>query len=130
MQLPIQIKGVVKKFSGNGRRLGYPTANIEVDDDAPEGIFFGYTTLEGRKLPSIIFIGAPITLGIMNKRAESYILDFVDRDLYDTRIELEIVKKLRDNHKYGSVEQLIEQIKLDVQDAAYFFGSIKVVEPE
>lgn len=121
MQLPYYIKGIVKKFRGNGRRLGYPTANIEIDKDAPEGLYFGYTHLEENKLASIIFIGAPITLGVMSKRAESYILDFEDRDLYGQEIKIEIIKKLRDNHKFESVEKLIEQMKVDVQDAKDFF---------
>lgn len=130
MDLPYQIKGIVKKFSGNGRRLGYPTANIEIDKDAPEGLYFGYTHLEGQKLASIIFIGAPITLGVTSKRAESYILDFEDHDLYGQEIKIEILKKLRDNRKFESVEKLIVQMKIDVQDAAYFFESIKDAEPE
>lgn len=105
-------KGVVKKNKGLGKKLGYPTANLEVGKHAEEGIFVGRVKIENTKLPSVIFIGAPQTFGEKEKRLEAHILDFKG-DLYGKEIEVEIVKKLRDNIKFNSAQELIEQIKKD-----------------
>src|SRR5687767_13416790 len=113
--------GVVKKYSGQGRRLGYPTANIEIPDETPEGLFLGRTELKGKKWPSIIFIGVPVTVGDTKKRAESYILDFPDHDLYGESIRLMIETKLRDNRKFDSVAELIKQMEADVVSAREYF---------
>ena len=114
------IRGIVKKRKGLGRKLGYPTANIEVDADADEGVFVGYTRIKNSTLPSIIFIGAPEMFGDKEKRLESHIFDF-DGDLYGKEIEVEIIKKLRDNRKFESAEALVEQMKVDEKQARGYF---------
>lgn len=115
------LKGVVTFFSGNGRKLGYPTANIEVSADVPEGIFAGLTNLRGKNRPSVIFIGAPVTFGNTIKRAEAYILDQEDRDLYGEPIEITVLSKLRDNKMYDSRESLLDQMKQDEAAARQYF---------
>ena len=115
------LAGEVKRFSGQGRKLGYPTANIEIPKTTPEGLFTGYTKLAGHNYPSIIFVGIPITMGETIKRAESWMLDFPDRDLYGEEIEITIVKKLRENQNFGSKEKLIAQMKKDEQIARKYF---------
>lgn len=116
-------RGIVNKYSGRGRDLGYPTANIDVPADAEEGVFFGYTTIlpERSRRPSLIFIGVPETFGGTTKRLETHILDF-SGDLYGKEIELQILKKLRDNQKFESAEALIEQMKIDELAARKYFG--------
>ncbi|CAN5229099.1 hypothetical protein BH09PAT2_BH09PAT2_09180 [soil metagenome] len=114
------IFGRVEKNLGRGRKLGYPTANFPIAADAPEGIFVGYTTVKDRRLPSLIFVGPAITFGETDKKAEIYILDF-DEDIYDQIIEVDVVKKLRDNIKFASAEELTEQMKQDEVEARKFF---------
>ena len=120
-----RVVGIVQKHKGNGRKFGYPTANIPVTPEHEEGVFTGWTYLEGKKLPSIVFIGAAETLGETNKRLESYILDFPDRDLYGEKIEVEILKKLRENKKFPSVANLITQMKRDEKDARLIFADLR-----
>ncbi len=125
MKLPIKIAGIVKKRLGRGKELGFPTANLDVDASAyEEGVYLGFTTVSpstglGAKLPSLIFIGAAETFGDTEKFIESYILDF-SADLYGQKIEVEIIKKLRNNEKFASREALIEQMKQDEQAARVF----------
>ncbi len=120
-----KLTGTVKKFSQEGRKLGYPTANIECEANAPEGVFVGYTKLINKRLPSIIFVGTPITLGETLKRAESHILDYEDKDLYGQSIQIEIERKLRDNEKFNSRVDLIKQMKQDEQLARKYFENHK-----
>lgn len=133
--MKIRFKGTVKKQTGRGKKLGYPTANIEAPSDAEEGIFVGYTRAlppltsppslrEGEKergLPSIIFIGAPEMFGETDKRLEAHILDF-DGELYGQDIAVEIVRKLRENQKFESKSRLLQQMKQDEQHAREYFS--------
>lgn len=112
--------GIVQRNLGRGRKLGYPTANIQIPSDLPEGIFVGHTFITEKKYPSIIFIGHPITFSETDKKAEVYILDF-DQDIYDQYIEVDVLKKQRDNEKFESVEKLIVQMKEDERLAREFF---------
>ena len=77
----IRLSGIVKSHSGRGTKLGFPTANIDLAEDIPDGIYVGFTTVENHKLSSLIFIGTPEMFGETEKKAEIYILDF-DEDLY------------------------------------------------
>jgi riboflavin kinase/FMN adenylyltransferase len=98
------------------------------------GLFTGYTRLlhtedkkveeafSGKRLPSIIFIGAPETLDEKDHRLESHILDFPLIDLYDSEIEVEIADRLRDNQKFAGVDELIEQMKLDEAASREWFA--------
>ncbi len=112
--------GVVQVGAARGRTLGFPTANIMIDSDAEEGLYVGYVLLDGVRMPSLIFIGANITFGEHEKKAEIHILDF-DQDLYGREITSEVSKKLRDNRKYTTAEALIEQMKIDLIDARTYF---------
>lgn len=115
--------GVVRKYSGNGRTLGYPTANIKAPREVPDALYLGYTTAQGERLPSIIYVGAPETFHETIRRAESHILDFPDKDLYEEYITLEIVHKLRDNMKFPSGAALKTQMQQDEKDAREYFAN-------
>jgi len=113
--------GTVKKSAGRGRKLGFPTANIDVPDDAPEGIFFALTTVGGKRYPSLFFIGRAMTFDEDDKRGEAYLLDF-EADLYGEEIIVRIVEKYRENIKFDSREQLIRQMQDDRLAAKEYFG--------
>lgn len=123
-QLPFTIGGFVKKNKGRGRKLGFPTANLEIPLDLPEGIFVGHTKYKEKQYPSLIFIGASITFKELDKKAEIYILDY-DEKIYDEFIEVNIKKKLRDNIQFENKEDLIKQMKKDEKNARVFFKKKK-----
>jgi riboflavin kinase/FMN adenylyltransferase len=116
-----KLSGVVTPYTGNGRKLGYPTANIPISVDAAEGLFVGTVLLEGNELLALVFIGAPITLDDNIKRAEAHILDFKDRDLYGEEVVFTVEKKLRENEKFVDVETLIEKMEQDEVEAREYF---------
>lgn len=130
----MNIIGKVVPNKRNGTKFGYPTANMAFEDKAVEGLFVGYTKLNKTKdkvvekafgdksLPSIIFIGTAETVNENEHRLESHILDFPLIDLYGSELEVIILHKLRDNHKFENVEKLIEQMKKDEQDAREWFA--------
>lgn len=116
-----KLSGVTKPFKGNGRKLGYPTANIDISADTPEGQFLGTVEFNGNSHNAIIFIGTPVTMGDTVKRAEAHILDFEDKDLYDADMVFCVEYKLRDNKLFDSEELLIEQLKDDEIQARKYF---------
>ncbi len=124
----ITISGTVIPHTQRGRTLGYPTANISLKDSLEEeGIYAGFTHYNGQKLPSLAFIGAAKTFGETEKKLEVHILDFSE-NLYGKTISVELLKKIRDNKKFNSQEELIQEIKNDEACARKYFkeyGSIK-----
>ncbi|TSA45337.1 hypothetical protein D4R52_02680 [bacterium] len=127
MQIMNKFSGIVKKHIGRGKTLGFPTANLEIDGGAEEGVYCGFVVLvpEQSTRPSLIFIGAPKTFGETDKKAEVFILDF-SGDLYDKELKVELVKKLRGNIKFESQEKLIEQMKEDEKKARLFFNNLNL----
>ena len=124
MTLLYKISGTVKTSKKRGAKLGFPTANIDLKEDIPDGIYVGFTSFDSRKLPSLIFIGTPEMFGETEKRAEVYILNF-SQDIYGKEITLELMKKLRDNKRFDSKEELVEAMSQDEIDARRFFKSQK-----
>lgn len=130
----MKFSGTVKKNKRFGTTLGYPTANISFNDETKEGIYIGYTTLiksidpqaiamflDEEQKPSLIFIGSVPTLDDSKFRLESHILDFPQIDLYDAEIEVELIKKIRDNENFDSEQELIDQMKIDEKQARLWF---------
>lgn len=104
---PVTLRGITKPFEGNGRKLGFPTANIEVSTNLQEGVYFGFASLgKHKQQPALIFVGVPITVGAKNHRIEAHLLDIADRDYYEQRLELTIQYFHRPNQHFDSVNDL------------------------
>jgi riboflavin kinase/FMN adenylyltransferase len=118
------VDGVVVHGHKRGRELGFPTANV-----APElplllgsGIYACRLAVQGgdalsEPLPAVASLGTnPTFAGGSERTLEVYVLDF-SGDLYDRRVRVELVGKLRDEAKFDSLAALVEQIGRDVEDA-------------
>jgi len=117
----MKFSGIVKKNLGRGKKLGFPTANIEAPKDLVDGLYVGF--VEGK--PALIFVGANETFEEADRQAEVYLLDFMG-DLYDKKIHVETIKKTREVIKFNSAEELIEQMKQDEQVAREFFANYNI----
>ncbi|MDC1101113.1 bifunctional riboflavin kinase/FAD synthetase [Methylophilaceae bacterium] len=116
---PYSISGKVVHGEKRGRKIGFPTANIYMRHNRPplKGVFavkfqnhFGVANLGIR--PSI--------KGEKKLQLEVHLLNF-SSDLYGQHVSVIFLKKLRDEKKFKSLEELKEQIKLDVIKAKLFF---------
>jgi riboflavin kinase/FMN adenylyltransferase len=102
-------------FEGNvihgqkeGRKLGFPTANVEFTGEMKEGVYSGWAIIDGKKYQAGIMYRNGTTI------LEAHILDF-SGDIYGKKIELEVGAKIREIIQFRTKEELIAQIKKDVE---------------
>lgn len=118
---PYEIEGTVIKGHSRGKNLGFPTANISsINEINPHGIFFSYVYFQGQKRPSLTNIGTSPTFGSSETQIESHIIDFTG-NLYGQTQKIQLLKKFRDEIKFNTPEQLVEQLKKDLAAAKSFF---------
>lgn len=115
---PHEITGVVVHGDHQGRELGYPTANTEIDDAIAipsDGVYAGTVIVDDKEYRSAISIGVRPTFHEDNVRViEPHILDF-DEDIYFKTLTIKFEQKLRDQQVFSSLESIIEQIELDCE---------------
>ncbi len=98
-----------------GRTIGFPTSNIMLDETMaapPNGVYVTFCTYNGVRYPSITNVGVKPTVGTYNKNIETHIFNF-DRELYGKQIRVEFVKRMREERKFASVEELSKRIEHD-----------------
>ena len=120
--------GKVRRYNQRGKKLGFPTANINLRKNIPEGIYISKTKLENKSYPSLTFIGTAKTFNEKNIHAESFILDF-NKNIYGKWISVELLKRIRSNKKFDTVENLIKQMKKDELLARKYFTKFRQVYP-
>jgi riboflavin kinase/FMN adenylyltransferase len=115
---PYSLVGAVLHGDGLGQQIGYPTANLDVKGLVlpPYGVYSATATLPSGQLPTVLNIGVRPTLRQPEPRlqVEAHIPGF-DGNLYDSRLELVLHRKLRDERKFDSIDSLREQIARDIQ---------------
>ena len=98
-----------------GRTIGFPTSNIMLDETMaapPNGVYVTFCTYNGTRYPSITNVGVKPTVGTYNKNIETHIFNF-DKELYGKQIRVEFVKRMREERKFASVEELSKRIEHD-----------------
>lgn len=118
------LRGKVTKYKGNGRKLGYPTANLNVKSDLKDGIYFGHADMgEWHNHPALIFVGTPVSMGDSGRRVEAYLLDIPDIDYYGSELVLRVESFHRPNLRFDSVNELLKAMKSDEKAARQWFSS-------
>jgi len=118
------LAGKVVRGDEVGRKLGFPTANLEFSGLVipPTGVYAAHALVRGGRHRAVLNIGRRPTLEMPDPqlRVEVHLLNF-QGDLYGEDMEVEFVQKLRDEKKFASVEELKTQISHDVADALVSF---------
>ena len=118
------IEGPVVKGDGKGRKIGFPTANIDTKNLIlpPNGVYASYTKFNGKTHKSLLNIGVRPTIKKPNPsiQVEAHILKF-NENIYDQVIDIELIEKLRNEMKFESIEELKKQISCDIENAKSFF---------
>jgi len=115
---PYSIRGEVVRGAGRGRTLGFPTANVKTDRPLglPAGVYVCQVTVGPSRHQAVVNVGVRPTFGETELAVEAHILDF-SGDLYDRRISLTFLTRLREEKKFPNVDALRQQIALDVAAA-------------
>jgi len=120
------IAGRILEGDKLGRRLGFPTANLDPAGLAvpPSGVYAVHAIVRGQRYRAVLNIGTRPTLGDANPplRIEAHLLNFTG-ELYGEEMELVFGEKLRDEQKFPSLDDLKAQIARDIARAKTLFSS-------
>lgn len=121
------IKGLVVQGKQLGRTIGFPTANVRVNEDykliPKSGVYVVKCKIENQSYFGMMNIGTNPTVEDTNKvqKLEVNIFDF-DDDIYNETITVSILKRIRSEQKFDSLEALKNQIALDKQSSLSFIN--------
>lgn len=119
---PFDLDGTVVTGHGRGRGIGFPTANVDTQNELrpAAGVYAIRVRLPGDPestwRPGVANIGVKPTFGINEVTIEAHLLDF-SGDLYGKELRVQFLERLRPELRFGSVAELVGQIKRDVEAA-------------
>ncbi|MBZ0273996.1 bifunctional riboflavin kinase/FAD synthetase [bacterium] len=116
---PFFVRGTVSRGHGRGRGLGVPTANIRTPwETIPRGGVYAAIAERGaHRYAAAVNIGTNPTFGDGRLSIEAHMLEHPDIDLYGETIAIHFLSRLRDETKYESTEELVEQMSRDIEMA-------------
>lgn len=144
---PYRISGIVAQGDQRGRTIGFPTANLQAipmlcppvgvyaarvakfEAAQPGGNASDSSAVLGNAdpvgLPVALHIGPNPTFGVSGLKVEAHIVGF-HGDLYGASLDIEILDRLRDVHRFASKEELVAQLTIDVEKTKAVVASIKL----
>ncbi len=114
---PFAIEGAVVEGDRRGHSIGFPTANIAPTEGfavPARGVYTAEVDTVHGRFPAVVNVGVRPTFGGGGLVVEAHLLD-VDLDLYDTDIEVHFVSRLRPERRFDGVDELVAQIRKDVE---------------
>ncbi|NNK76176.1 MAG: bifunctional riboflavin kinase/FAD synthetase [Maribacter sp.] len=120
---PYMLTGTIIKGKGLGRQLHYPTANLRIEEAykliPKKGVYVVRSNINGTNVYGMMNIGFnPTVSDAKNLSADNqesieiHYFDF-DQDLYDQKLQVDILARIRDEHKFDTVEALKNQLSKD-----------------
>jgi riboflavin kinase/FMN adenylyltransferase len=102
-----------------GSALGFPTANLNIDENLlvpANGVYLARVYIDGENYLGLANIGIKPTFHDKTRNVEVHLIDF-KRDLYGKNIKVSFTKKLREEKKFNTIPDLIKQIEKDISQA-------------
>ncbi|MDB2521354.1 bifunctional riboflavin kinase/FAD synthetase [Flavobacteriaceae bacterium] len=113
---PFSLNGTIVEGDKIGREMGYPTANLEIEEDyklkPQNGVYLVQTSLVDKKYFGMMNVGKRPTVSGKKTRIETYFFDFKG-DLYGKKLRIELLEKIRDEQKFDSLDALRNQLNSD-----------------
>ena len=110
------LTGTVVQGKQLGRTIGYPTANLQIDEPykmLPKfGVYAVASVIDGKKVYGMMNIGNKPTVDGQDTTVEVNFFNF-DANLYGLKLQISCLYRIRDEHKFGSVQLLKEQLDID-----------------
>ncbi len=130
LQRPYNFSGKVVKGKGLGKEIGFPTANLEIDGRKflpGEGVYAAWATTKkfNVKIPSVMNLGSQPTIDPLSpSTVEVHLID-QNINLYDLRLTIQPIKKIRSQIKFSNLSKLSNQIYKDKNIAKQIFNNIR-----
>ena len=122
------VDGTVVEGDRRGREIGFPTANLDVENELlpPRGVYATLATVDGQAMAAVTNIGRRPTFGETDRDiVETHLLD-TTRELYGKPLRLAFLQRLRDERPFADVDALREQIDADIRQARRLFDRISL----
>jgi riboflavin kinase/FMN adenylyltransferase len=116
---PYVLRGEVVVGDRRGRNIGFPTANVLPDPAVvvpARGVYGGSVRVGTTLHPACTNVGVAPTFERGESRVEAYLIDF-EEDLYGRVVDVSFVRRIRPEKRFSGVDELIEQITRDVEEA-------------
>ena len=130
LQRPYNFSGKVVKGKGLGKEIGFPTANLEIDGRKflpGEGVYAAWTSTEKfkDKIPSMMNLGSQPTIDPLSPSAVEVHLIDQNINLYDLRLTIQPIKKIRSQIKFSNLSELSKQISEDRNQIKKIFNNFE-----
>jgi riboflavin kinase / FMN adenylyltransferase len=125
---PYALAGTIVEGKRRGRELGFPTANLQTDNELipPHGVYATTLTIEGIVHAAVTNIGVNPTFGDASATSiETHMLKY-EGQLYGQHVQLGFVQRLRDERRFDDVDALRAQIEADCRRAERLFTRLSV----
>ncbi|CAM3848499.1 bifunctional riboflavin kinase/FAD synthetase [Mucilaginibacter galii] len=126
LSYPFFITGKVIRGNQIGRQIGYPTANLLVEESykiiPADGIFASTVEIDGQTYQGMSYIGHRPTINGMTRNIEVNIFDF-NQDIYNQTVKMNFIHFVRHDVKFSSLEGLKEQLAQDKLDVLKLLNS-------
>lgn len=109
--------GIIERGHGTGKKIGFPTINISIEDETLSGIYAAIVTLKGIKYHAAAYADTK------RKLLEAYILNFED-DLYGVETQVTLMHKIREDKRFQSEVELKTAIAHDVAAIEAYFAKL------
>lgn len=121
------LSGEVVKGKQLGRTIGFPTANIQIEEDykliPKTGVYVVKAAVDQKEVFGMMNIGFNPTVNGQKQTIEVHLFEF-DADIYGQKIEVSLLEYLREEQKFGSVDLLKEQLNQDKINALAFVNQL------
>ena len=108
-------KGIIQHGNGTGKKLGFPTLNIPLEDESVSGIYAAIVTIKGSPYHAAAYADTRRKLG------EAHLLHFED-DLYGLEASIELKKKIREDKQFETEGELKLAIANDIEAIKAYFA--------
>lgn len=124
---PIMLTGTVVTGKKLGRTIGYPTANLEIQESykliPAQGVYVVSAIINKAIVYGMMNIGTNPTVGGQQQTIETFFFNF-NEDLYGKELQLRLHKRIRDEQKFDTIDQLITAMKADAVFAQHYIATI------
>ena len=121
------LTGTVVKGKQLGRTIGFPTANIQIQEDykliPKSGVYIVQSSVENKTVFGMMNIGTNPTVNGTTQTIEVHFFDF-EGNLYDQKITIALLKRIRSEEKFESFEALKDQLMIDKETALSFISKL------